>query len=346
MTVTTKPGEAVIRGGKLAGQGHIADEENLVHSQLTRSSLIGSWLAVLPSLLPLVFLLLGTSTVVFLSICTPPFQTPDEDVHLMRAYQVSNGVLFHGDGGEVDEGIDEAFSHYSQLPHHPDAKATAADKDAAASVRWTGRRVYIYLDPCSVLVPSRQTPHVRDIDDADDHVTFRIVQSGRFNNLLSLSGFFHLFMAHRRRAPLLVADECRSCLDTFDHLAGSTAVRGVPVASSGSGAAASLGKVTCLDNRPLLGGSAYRFDLRVVDGFYLNDKDEIYVTRNLRNRGSLVAVSKHDPSSRSSPTRFGQHSAICNLYCGHHRDSRMGGYGTSVFLLSCYGAGFNDRYER
>ena len=145
MTVTTKPGEAVIRGCKLAGQVHIADEENLVHSQLTRSSLIGSWLAVLPSLLPLVFLLLGTSTVVFLSICTPPFQTPDEDVHLMRAYQVSNGVLFHGDGGEVDEGIDEAFSHYSQLPHHPDAKATAADKDAAASVRWTGRRVYIHF---------------------------------------------------------------------------------------------------------------------------------------------------------------------------------------------------------
>jgi len=145
VTVTTTPGESVPRAGRSPDQAHIAREETFVHSQFSWSSLVSSWVAALPSLLPLIFLLLATSTVAFLSVCTPPFQTPDEDVHLLRSYQVSNGVLFHGDGGEIDEGIGEAISHYSQLPHNTEAKTTAADKDAAAGVKWTGRRVYIHF---------------------------------------------------------------------------------------------------------------------------------------------------------------------------------------------------------
>ncbi|MGA3263448.1 MAG: DUF2142 domain-containing protein, partial [Terracidiphilus sp.] len=89
-----------------------------------------------------IFLLLGTPTLVFLSVCTPPFQTPDEPAHFERAYQISRGGLYGGSGGYVDQGIDQAISHYSQLPFNSNARVTAADDAAAAGVKWTGQTVY------------------------------------------------------------------------------------------------------------------------------------------------------------------------------------------------------------
>ena len=157
MTVANKPG-----GDQSLGQDRNTDMEASAHSKFASSPSVSSWLAILPSLLPLIFLLLGTLTVIFLSVCTPPFQSPDEDVHFKRAYQVSYGGLFHGDGGDVDEAIDEAVSHYSQLPFHTEAKITAADEDAAASVKWTGRRVY-NLFATSAYAPTGYLPQALGI---------------------------------------------------------------------------------------------------------------------------------------------------------------------------------------
>lgn len=103
---------------------------------------MGSWLASLPSMLPWIFVLLATPTVIFLSVCTPPFQSPDEKNHFYRSYQIASGGLYGGNGGYVDRGIDEAYSPYSQLPFNRKARVTAADEAAAGSVKWTGQKVY------------------------------------------------------------------------------------------------------------------------------------------------------------------------------------------------------------
>ena len=141
MTVANRPDQAIFIEDRPPHYDQIANVGALVDSKFADSGSPRSWLAVLPSLLPLIFLILGASTVIFLAVCTPPFQSPDEDVHFKRSYQISNGVLFHGDGGDIDEGIDEALSHYSRLAHNTEAKVTLADEDAAASVKWTGREV-------------------------------------------------------------------------------------------------------------------------------------------------------------------------------------------------------------
>jgi len=119
---------------------------------------IGSELVWLPSLLPWIFLLLGTPVVIFLSICTPPFQSPDEFRHFERAYQISNGGLYGRSGGYVDQGIEEVFSHYSQLPFNPRARVAAADESAAACVKWTGRRVYRNFSNTAVYPPIGYLP--------------------------------------------------------------------------------------------------------------------------------------------------------------------------------------------
>jgi uncharacterized membrane protein len=162
VTVANRPDEAISIEDKSPGQDQIAVVGTLVDSKFADSRSPHSWLAVLPSLLPLIFLILGASTVIFLAVCTPPFQSPDEDNHFKRSYQVSNGGLFHPDGGDVDQGIDEAFLSYSQLPHNPEAKVTAADEGAASTVKWTGRRVFNYFT-ASAYAPTGYIPQALGI---------------------------------------------------------------------------------------------------------------------------------------------------------------------------------------
>ena len=103
---------------------------------------ISACLSSLPSILHWMFLFLVTPTFIFLAVCTPPFQSPDELTHFERAYQITNGGLYGGTGGNVDQGIDAAIAPYSQLPFNSNARVTAADKDAAAKAQWTGHTVY------------------------------------------------------------------------------------------------------------------------------------------------------------------------------------------------------------
>jgi hypothetical protein len=110
--------------------------------RFVNSTSMGSWLSSLPSMLPWIFLLLATPIVIFLSVCTPPFQSPDEENHFYRSYQITYGLLYGGSGGYVDRGIDEAYSPYSQLPFNRKARVTAVDEAAAGRVRWTGQKVY------------------------------------------------------------------------------------------------------------------------------------------------------------------------------------------------------------
>ena len=118
--------------------------ENFAHGMSSSRTGLGNsvftycWKA---STLSWIFLLLATPSVIFLAVCTPPFQSPDEVAHFERSYQISQGGLYGGSGGSVDRGIDESFAPFSQLPFNPNAKVTEADEVAASGVKWTGEEV-------------------------------------------------------------------------------------------------------------------------------------------------------------------------------------------------------------
>jgi len=146
--------EAVSGGEKPLGLKNAADEKSSPRSGFINSRSMGSWLARLPSMLPWIFLLLGTPTLIFLSVCTPPFQSPDEVAHFERSYQISCGGLYGGSGGYVDRGIDEVLSHYSQLRFSTKGRVTSTDEAASASVRWTGQTVYRTFANTAVYPPT------------------------------------------------------------------------------------------------------------------------------------------------------------------------------------------------
>jgi uncharacterized membrane protein/Tfp pilus assembly protein PilF len=122
-----------------AGESHMPEGNSSPSPTFAISSV--SWLAGLPSMLHWIFLLLVTPTFIFLAVCTPPFQSPDELAHFERAYQISDGGFYGGKGGKVDWGIDEVQSFYSLLPFKPGQRVTAADQAGADSVKWTGEKV-------------------------------------------------------------------------------------------------------------------------------------------------------------------------------------------------------------
>src|ERR1035438_5022500 len=85
-----------------AGESHGPDGNSSPLPGFAYSISIGSWLASLPSMLHWIFLFLVTPTLIFLAVCTPPFQSPDELAHFERSYQISSGGLFGRSGGNVD----------------------------------------------------------------------------------------------------------------------------------------------------------------------------------------------------------------------------------------------------
>jgi uncharacterized membrane protein len=93
------------------------------------------------------FALYGLCAVAFLAINMPPFQNPDEVVHTLRAYQISEGGIvarrFTVGGqfeasGKVDPAIRQAAAGFSALRFHPNRKANR--QDWMPKVFWTKER--------------------------------------------------------------------------------------------------------------------------------------------------------------------------------------------------------------
>jgi uncharacterized membrane protein len=160
VAVANEGGKAVRGGDKPLSLKNIADGNSSLYPRFANSRSMGSWLARLPSMLPLIFVLLATPTVIFLSICTPPFQSPDEENHFRRSYQITCGELYSGIGGYVDRGIGEAFSPYSKLPFNRKARVSTTDEAAAGSVKWTGQKVYDIFGNTSRYPPTGYLPQV------------------------------------------------------------------------------------------------------------------------------------------------------------------------------------------
>jgi uncharacterized membrane protein len=89
-----------------------------------------------------VFLVLSLCFGLSLWLIVPPFQAPDEEQHLFRAYQVSEGILVPENSGLVSlpMGFRRLYQELSRdLEHEPDNKARLADT-------WTARKIPLEPD--------------------------------------------------------------------------------------------------------------------------------------------------------------------------------------------------------
>ncbi|MGK7871596.1 DUF2142 domain-containing protein [Falsiroseomonas sp. E2-1-a20] len=115
---------------------------------------------------PVCFLVVAIPISLLLAFLTPPFQTPDEIAHLLRADQITRGVWRGGPvdcaaapdpvlcrlsdstafggrpdqptlGGAVDPGLLRLAAIYRAIPFHPDRTATRPMYEAATAVRFS-----------------------------------------------------------------------------------------------------------------------------------------------------------------------------------------------------------------
>jgi len=74
----------------------------------------------------------------------PAFQSPDEDVHVKRAYLLGHGQIWLSTpaksptGGLIDQGLLQLMTQYEGLPFHAEKKLSANELYEAGQVRWQG----------------------------------------------------------------------------------------------------------------------------------------------------------------------------------------------------------------
>ena len=74
----------------------------------------------------------------------PPFQSPDEDVHVKRAYLLGHGQVWlstptnSATGGLIDQGLLQLMAQFDGLPFHAEKKLSANELYEADQVRWQG----------------------------------------------------------------------------------------------------------------------------------------------------------------------------------------------------------------
>jgi uncharacterized membrane protein len=77
-----------------------------------------------------------------ISSLTPSFQSPDEDLHLKRAYLLGHGQIWLSappgkpTGGLVDQGLLSYMEKFHHLPFHGEQKITANDLYEAKQIQW------------------------------------------------------------------------------------------------------------------------------------------------------------------------------------------------------------------
>jgi uncharacterized membrane protein len=94
------------------------------------------------------FLLLLFVGCTSLSVLIPPFQSPDEFVHIQRAYLLSRGkiVLDHppseSSGGMIDSGLAAYITKYRAFISAPNVKLSKDEITSAAEIRWSGTKEF------------------------------------------------------------------------------------------------------------------------------------------------------------------------------------------------------------
>lgn len=81
---------------------------------------------------------------IFFSSIIPPFQSPDEQAHLKRAYLLSKGRIAmetpagESTGGEIDTGLNSYMGAFNYIAFNTNSKVTSDVQKEAASIRWSG----------------------------------------------------------------------------------------------------------------------------------------------------------------------------------------------------------------
>lgn len=111
----------------------------------------------------IVFVLLLFVLVKSISVLIPPFQSPDEVNHILRAYTLSQGhwlPIREGDaaGGAVDSGLLEYTDYYSALPFDYSAKEDRTLLMHTENVNWSSKRIFSDFSNTALYFPVPYLP--------------------------------------------------------------------------------------------------------------------------------------------------------------------------------------------
>ncbi|WP_413719774.1 DUF2142 domain-containing protein [Silicimonas sp. MF1-12-2] len=110
------------------------------------------------------FVFLIVFAALFLSLSKPPFQSPDENDHLERAYLLSKGQLLlespegSNSGGAIDTGLLQYVVSFFHLPTAPEAKITADHLAYTRTFQWSGERQFNVLPGTGFYFPAVYVP--------------------------------------------------------------------------------------------------------------------------------------------------------------------------------------------
>ncbi|HWA93756.1 MAG TPA: DUF2142 domain-containing protein, partial [Terracidiphilus sp.] len=113
--------------------------------------------------LHLYFLFLSIPLVIFLSVWTPPFLSPDEPGHFARAYQIAGGKILGSDGGYIDEGILRLWNYISEGHFPPQVHYSPEYRAGAEEIPWTGNRVFYEFPNIAQYSPTGYLPQALGI---------------------------------------------------------------------------------------------------------------------------------------------------------------------------------------
>ena len=105
------------------------------------------------------FLFGFTLVVLMVSVLTPPFQSPDEPVHLSRAYSIATGQILLKNG---NVNIDKNLVHFKNLNEnirfHYDQKRTLEQEKTLKSFKWSNENMSEGIAGSSVYLPILYIP--------------------------------------------------------------------------------------------------------------------------------------------------------------------------------------------
>ena len=122
----------------------------------------------------------------------PPFQSPDEDAHIERAYLLSKGKVFlvvHDGvtGGAIDTGLSAYIDPFEDVRFHYERKVTSADIRLSRRITWAGKFQYDWLPNTAAYFPLPYLPQAVALA-AGEHLGLTVGDSyylARFASLLT-----------------------------------------------------------------------------------------------------------------------------------------------------------------
>jgi uncharacterized membrane protein len=111
------------------------------------------------------FLLSILAIGVIYSSIIPPLQSPDEYVHLSRAYLFSKGKIIldappdSNSGGLIDDGLLEYIKIFSPISGNPHMTVSRHEIDSSKDIAWTGKRTFADAAGGAYYFPAIYAPH-------------------------------------------------------------------------------------------------------------------------------------------------------------------------------------------